>query len=227
MPMRTFLDSVARLSEQTKRLRPLTILAMGGALLLAAYFLWPWRSEDSGPSKQAIVTPVPEVGIVTMRAAEIPYPVEYAGRVVGFRDVEVRQRVSGLLLKREYEEGTKVTQGQLLFQIDPATYQVALNRAEAQLQQAQATLRQAGDRFGPVAPSARRWPPMHEYGKCFEVWQHMLPFASAVRIAGQDRSGRKCPATAARQSFFLPRDRPVPPIADLPPAHRHSGDGRA
>ena len=59
----------------------------------------------------------------------------------------MRPRVGGLLLKREYVEGAKVKEGDVLFRIDPATYEVALSRAEAQRQQAQATLRQAEENF--------------------------------------------------------------------------------
>jgi membrane fusion protein (multidrug efflux system) len=70
--------------------------------------------------------------------------------------VEVRPRVGGLLLKREYEEGARVTEGQVLFRIDPATYEVALSRAEAQLLQAQAILYQAQQNFERVEPLARR-----------------------------------------------------------------------
>jgi len=63
------------------------------------------------------------------------------------RDVEVRARVGGLLLRREFDEGARVKEGQVLFRIDTAPYQVALSRAEAQVQQAQATLRQAEENF--------------------------------------------------------------------------------
>ena len=115
-------------------------------LAVAAYFV----ISDSPPSRpvQATAPPPPEVGVVIVQAAEVPFPVTYAGRVVGFRDVEVRSVVGGLLLKRGFEEGARVTQSQRLFQIDPRPYEVALKRAEAQLAQAQATLRQAEENFG-------------------------------------------------------------------------------
>jgi membrane fusion protein (multidrug efflux system) len=100
--------------------------------------------------------PPPEVGVVEARAVEIPFPVEYAGRVAGFRDVEVRPRVGGLLLRREFEEGAVVKQGQTLFVIDPATYQVALARAQAQAQQAQATQRQTEENFTRIQELMRR-----------------------------------------------------------------------
>src|SRR3712207_5925953 len=88
--------------------------------------------------------------------AEVPLPVEYAGRVIGFRDVEVRPRVGGLLLQREFEEGSRVKEGQVLFRIDPATYQVAQSRAEAGLAQVQAALRQAEENLQRIEELFRR-----------------------------------------------------------------------
>jgi membrane fusion protein (multidrug efflux system) len=117
------------------------------------------RSSEEHAIPQTVsghAPPPPEVGIIVVQPAEVPYPVEYAGRVAGFQDVEVRPQVGGLLLKREYEEGARVTQGQVLFRIDPATYEIALDRAEAQLQQAQAALRQAEDNFNRTEELFRR-----------------------------------------------------------------------
>jgi membrane fusion protein (multidrug efflux system) len=132
----------------------LAVVALAAGVYVAA-FGWPWVAGDRPTAGQATPSP-PEVGVVTAEPAELPLPVEYAGRIVGVRDVEVRALVGGLLLKRGFEEGAKVTQGQLLFQIDPAPYQVALSRAEAQLNQAQATLRQAEDNFTRVEELSRR-----------------------------------------------------------------------
>ena len=116
-------------------------------------WLWaPMSSCSAGPARRPrnrvrARRPRPKSALSWRSAAEIPLPSEYAGRVVGVRDVEVRSQVGGLLLKQEYEDGVKVEKDQVLFRIDPATYQVALSRAEAQLQQAQATLRQADENF--------------------------------------------------------------------------------
>jgi membrane fusion protein (multidrug efflux system) len=90
----------------------------------------------------------PEVGIIVVHRAVTPLPLEYAGRVAGFRDVEVRARVDGLLLTRDFEEGGEVEKGQALFEIDPAPFRLALSRAQADLLRAQATLRQAEEEFG-------------------------------------------------------------------------------
>ncbi|MFL9826694.1 efflux RND transporter periplasmic adaptor subunit [Rhodoplanes sp. SY1] len=104
-------------------------------------------ASPTGASPQ----PPPEVGIVTVTPREIPLPVTYAGRIGAPRDVEIRPRVGGLLLSREFDEGARVKAGQVLFRIDPATFRVALARVAAQLAQAQATLTQAQENFGRIS----------------------------------------------------------------------------
>jgi membrane fusion protein, multidrug efflux system len=138
--------------------RRILLIAVIGLVLAAGLYFIVFRSEEPTAPQTASdpARPPPEVGIIVAQPAEVPYPVEYAGRIAGFRDVEVRPLVGGLLLKREYEEGSRVTQGQVLFRIDPATYQVALDRAQAQLQQAQATLRQAEENFNRTEELFRR-----------------------------------------------------------------------
>jgi membrane fusion protein (multidrug efflux system) len=74
-------------------------------------------------------------------------PLQYAGRVSGFRVVEIRAQVGGILLKREYTDGSMVKQGEVLFRIDPRGYEATVARAEAQVAQAQATVTQAEDNF--------------------------------------------------------------------------------
>jgi membrane fusion protein, multidrug efflux system len=100
--------------------------------------------------------PPPEVAVIEVRPVEAPLPVEFAGRVAGFREVEVRSRVGGPILKREYREGDRVSEGQVLFRIDPATYEVERARAEAQLAQAQAQATQAEQNFTRVQQLATR-----------------------------------------------------------------------
>ncbi|MGD9922103.1 MAG: efflux RND transporter periplasmic adaptor subunit, partial [Pseudorhodoplanes sp.] len=73
-----------------------------------------------------------------------------------FREVEVRAQVGGVLRKRSYEEGARVSPGQVLFRIDPEPYQVALDRAKAQLAQAQASFVQSDQNFRRVEELSRR-----------------------------------------------------------------------
>jgi len=65
---------------------------------------------------------------------------EYIGRIAVFDKVELRARVKGVLGKREFEDGAKVTEGQLLFTIDPAPYRIAVNQKRALRDGAQAAL---------------------------------------------------------------------------------------
>jgi membrane fusion protein (multidrug efflux system) len=87
--------------------------------------------------------PPPEVAVVEAEAKRLPVGYEYAAQTAGYREVEVRARVTGILLKRNYREGEVVKRGQSLFQIDPAPFQVALARAEADLATAEARQAQA------------------------------------------------------------------------------------
>ena len=112
---------------------------------------------ESQQVPQKAAQPLPaEVGVIEMRRADVPLPLTYAGRVAGFRNVEVRAQVGGVILKRAYSEGAKVKRGDVLFRIDPRTYQAALDRANAQLAQAQATLVQAEENYRRIAELSRK-----------------------------------------------------------------------
>lgn len=87
--------------------------------------------------------PPPEVAVVAVEPRAIPLAYEYAGQTAGSRVVEVRARVPGILLKRNFAEGEPVKQGQSLYTIDPAPFQAALARAEADLAAAEAREQQA------------------------------------------------------------------------------------
>jgi membrane fusion protein (multidrug efflux system) len=123
-------------------------------LLVAAAYYWYLHSAER-PPMTAGTAPV-EVGVIKVRRADAPLPLTYAGRVAGFRNVEIRSQVSGTILKREFIEGAKVKQGDVLFRIDPRTYQAALDRATAQLGQSQATLVQAEENFKRIEELARK-----------------------------------------------------------------------
>ncbi|MGY4532999.1 membrane fusion protein (multidrug efflux system) [Pseudomonas sp. TE3786] len=86
--------------------------------------------------------PPPEVTVEVAKAETFPIVLEYSGRTAGYREVQVRAQVSGILKQRTYEEGSKVKAGQVLFRIDPRPYEAALMRANGALAQAQARYRQ-------------------------------------------------------------------------------------
>ncbi len=78
--------------------------------------------------------PMP-VTVVQVAARKVPVSLEAVGQAEGSREVEVRARVSGILEKRLYEEGSAVKADQVLFVIDPAPYELAVQQAKAALQQ--------------------------------------------------------------------------------------------
>jgi membrane fusion protein (multidrug efflux system) len=129
--------------------RILVFILLCAAAAGGGYYWYVHRQAPAAATAQtpAAAPPPPEVGVMEARAAEVPLTIVYAGRVAGVRDVEVRPQVGGILLKREFSEGAQVKQGQVLFRIDPRTYEVALARANAQNAQAQATLRQAEENY--------------------------------------------------------------------------------
>lgn len=115
------------------------------AAVIGAGVFW-WSRPASKPATAA-APPPPEVGIVQLTAADVPLPLQFAGRVAGFRAVEIRSQVSGILLKREYNEGAVVNVGDVLFRIDPRSYEATLSRAQAQAAQARATLTQTEENY--------------------------------------------------------------------------------
>lgn len=82
--------------------------------------------------------PPPEVEVITVHAEDVPLNRELVGRLASSRVAEVRARVAGIILERAYTEGSDVVAGDLLFRIDPAPLEVALNAAEAALARAEA-----------------------------------------------------------------------------------------
>jgi len=87
--------------------------------------------------------PAPQVSVITIEAKTLPATFEYTGQTLGSREIEVRARVTGILLSRNFVEGGAVKKGQSLFTIDPAPFAAAAARAEADVAGADARLAQA------------------------------------------------------------------------------------
>ena len=106
------------------------ISAATAAVILAAC-----GQKQSAPPPQT-----PEVGVVTVEPQAVPVTTELPGRTSAFLVAEVRARVDGIVLRREFTEGGEVKAGQRLYKIDPAPYIAALDNAKAALAKAQANL---------------------------------------------------------------------------------------
>ncbi|WP_126228421.1 efflux RND transporter periplasmic adaptor subunit [Burkholderia ambifaria] len=101
----------------------------------AAVFLAACGKKESAPPPQT-----PEVGVVTVQPQAVPVFTELPGRTSAFLVAQVRARVDGIVLRREFTEGGDVKAGQRLYKIDPAPYIAQLNSAKATLAKAQANL---------------------------------------------------------------------------------------
>jgi membrane fusion protein (multidrug efflux system) len=98
--------------------------------------------------------PPPEVGVITVSAGDLGLNAELPGRTEASRVAQVRARVAGILLKRQFREGSEVRAGQALFSIDDRPYRATLASAEATQARAEANLAQAralAERYKPLA----------------------------------------------------------------------------
>jgi membrane fusion protein, multidrug efflux system len=107
-------------------------------------------------AKQAPQAPAaPEVTVVTVQPQSVPVITELPGRTSAYLVAQVRARVDGIVLKREFQEGADVKAGQRLYQIDPAPFRAALDNAVAVEQKMQAALASANaqaERFKILLP---------------------------------------------------------------------------
>ena len=99
-------------------------------------------ANKQGAAQAGAAGPI-EVGVRTLKTEDMPLSVELPGRLNAYQAAEIRPQVNGVILKRMFEEGAIVEEGQQLYQIDPAPYQAAYNTAAAQLQSAQANVKAA------------------------------------------------------------------------------------
>lgn len=106
--------------------------------LLGCLSLMGCKDEKTGAQSQA--APAVEVAVEIVTPQKVLYTTELAGRTSGFQIAEVRPQVSGIIQKRFFVEGADVKAGDVLYQIDPATYQANLDSAKANLARAEANV---------------------------------------------------------------------------------------
>jgi membrane fusion protein, multidrug efflux system len=140
--------------------------------------------------------PPPEVTVAAVKPQALPVTFEYVGHTAGSREVEVRARVTGILLKRNFTEGTPVKQGQSLFTIDPAPFHAALARAQADVAAAEA-------RFEQAQRNAARMKPLYAE-KAVSQKEHD-DAVSAEAITAADVKAAKARLTEARLNLEYTR----------------------
>jgi len=113
-------------------------ICSGAAVVAVAFSLL-----TSCGKEQTVSAPPPEVLIMPAATRDVPVYREWVGTIDGSENAEIRARVSGYLIRRDYQEGTLVKKGDLLFEIDPAPTQEALLEAKSQLDQGRAVAKAA------------------------------------------------------------------------------------
>jgi len=126
--MKIYLNKLRNLA---KKQRPLWVLIASASVLVLAGC----SRNQGGPG--GFQMPPPVVGVVTITPEPVPLTTELPGRIDPVRVAQVRARVDGIVLHRYFPEGADVTNGEALYQIDPAPYQAQLDSAKANLMQAQ------------------------------------------------------------------------------------------
>lgn len=112
-------------------------LALTGALLIAACGK-PQQPPAGGPGGGA--PGAPAVTVVTVTPESVPVTTELPGRTTPYLVAELRPQVNGIIKARLFKEGGTVKAGEVLYQIDPATYQATFESARANLARAEANL---------------------------------------------------------------------------------------
>ena len=116
------------MSASARSRRPLALVAVASLLLAAC-------SGEQAPMQM----PTPEVTVVTLKAQPVPLTRDLAGRTVPFVVAEVRPQAPGIVEKRLFEEGSLVKAGEVLYQLDDASYRAARDAAAANLARAKAS----------------------------------------------------------------------------------------
>lgn len=123
------------------------VLALAGG----GFYFWHSSAGAEGTEKEAAAAPASmpptEVSIVTIAAQTVNFTKDLPGRTSAYRVAEIRPQVSGIIVKRLFEEGSAVTEGQQLYQIDPASYQAAFDSANADLMKAKAGVKAANSKY--------------------------------------------------------------------------------
>lgn len=97
--------------------------------------------KESAQQAAPAMPPMP-VSVIAVAPTSVAIQTEVVAQTEGAKEVEIRPRVGGILLKKLFEEGAPIKEGQAMFKIDPVPYQLAAEQARAQLAQQKARITQ-------------------------------------------------------------------------------------
>ncbi|WP_417665169.1 efflux RND transporter periplasmic adaptor subunit [Pseudidiomarina sp.] len=121
--------------------KPLFVSVLASSMLLASCGDAEQANSDAAQQQQMTV------GVVTIASRSVDLTTTLPGRASAFRVAEVRPQVNGIMKERLFEEGSMVTAGQQLYQIDAAMYQAELASAKAEIARANAAVKASKSRF--------------------------------------------------------------------------------
>src|SRR3981189_1923632 len=134
-------------------------LLLGGAIGLVAVAIAVGVMRPKPASGTGAESP-PEVAVAQVEQKDVPIYGEWIGTLDGFVNADVRAQVTGYLVRQNYKEGAYVSEGQLLFEIDPRPFRAAPAQAEGQLAQATAQLANAEAIQGRTQLDVERYIPL-------------------------------------------------------------------
>jgi membrane fusion protein (multidrug efflux system) len=134
------------LFEETDPMKRALIVALSGLV----------ATTVAGCKTEAPAAAAPEVYVADVVQKDVPVYLELVGQTRGFQDVEIRARVEGYLNRVAFTEGTFVSKGTLLYQIDPLPLEAALANAKANLATAQARLAKSNNDVSRLTPLAKQ-----------------------------------------------------------------------
>lgn len=114
----------------------------GYLFLLISLGLLTACDNKSASSPSNIANMALPVGVLQIQTSTVPIQTEVVAQTEGAKEVEIRPRVGGILIKRMYNEGESVQAGKVMFQIDPVPFQITLQHAKANLEAAKARVEQ-------------------------------------------------------------------------------------
>src|SRR3989441_246279 len=135
----------AGLEMRIRRRRSIAHTSQAGLLVVALAAAFAGCGDRSGA---AAPPPPPVVRVTPVIERDVPITFEYVGTLVGFINAQIRARVSGHLVSQNFNEGSLVKSGDLLFQVDPRPFQTAADQADAKLHLAESQLSQAKAQVG-------------------------------------------------------------------------------
>ena len=139
----------------------LLLAAMAGAAAMGGCAKPPAAGGPGAAGGGAAMGPMP-VQVVTVAQSDVPLTGDWVGTMDGYVNAQIQPQVSGYLVRQTYREGSTVSKGQVLFQIDPRPFQASVDQAQGQVQQAQGAVGQAQAQQGLAQINVNRDAPLAE-----------------------------------------------------------------